>query len=114
MAFFDLLILFFLTMIVGSVVGIGFGMLSMLLLKMQDNRKLLKIIQGKIPNKIKLDNKMVDVNKFTYKEDDGEIIKKVTLADIVKKSSPEPLKEEKTPIKKRKKVFFWKRKEEKK
>ena len=109
MAFFDVLIWFVLTMLIGGSVGIVFAMLSRLVLKRRDRNYALKVIQGKIPNNLELDGKKVDVNKFQYKENDGEIIK-VNITDIGKKTQSEALKDEKNPTKPTQRVSFWKRK----
>ena len=67
-------------------------------LKKQDRMKALMVIGGKTPNNLKLDGKIIDVNKFTYKEDDGVLHKGVTFADIVKKAPQNLLKQEKVPF----------------
>ncbi len=113
MALFDFLIWLTLGGIVGASVGVGTAKLALYYKKRQDEKKVFEIIEGKAKNTFKLEGKMINVNKFTYKEDDGEIKRKVTLADIVKKTPQKPLKDEKAPIERtlpHKKVFFWKRK----
>lgn len=100
MALFDLLIWIALTIIFGGSVGIGMAKLISLYEKKQDIKKVFEIIEEKTPNNLKLDGKMIDVNKFTYKEEDGELKKKVTFADIVKETSQKPLRHGN-------KGFFW-------
>ncbi len=113
MALFDLLIWFFVGGIIGGSVGMGISKLFLFIQKSKDQGNLLKIIQGKSPNNYKLDGKMVNIHKFIYKEDGGEIIR-IEITDMIKKTSLEAPKDEKTPIERTKKVFFWKRKKEKK
>ena len=101
MALFDSLVGLILAIVVGGSVGIGASKLASSYLKRQDKQKVLEVIEGKVQNSLKLDGKTINVNKFTYKKDDGEIIRKVTLADIVEKASPQALN-------RGNKVPFWK------
>lgn len=105
MAFFDILIWIIITLVIGGSVGIGSSKLASLYLKKQDGIRVLNVIKGKSPNNLKLDEETINVKKFQYKRNDGEIIK-VNLTDIVKKVSEIPLKQQKTPFRKRLKDKF--------
>ncbi len=97
MAFFDLLIWITITLAMGGSVGVGSSKLASLYLGKQDLIRVLNVIKGESPNNLKLDGETINVNKFQYKRNDGEIIK-VKMVDIVKKASEIPLKQQKTPF----------------
>ncbi len=86
MGFIDVLIWGGVTLAVGGSIGAGSAKLASSYLKEQDKKKIVKVIEGKIPNTLKLDGNLIQVDKFQYKKSDGEIVK-VDLADIAGKSS---------------------------
>ena len=46
----------------------------------------MKVIEGKIPNALKVDGNLIEIKIFQYKKGDGDIVK-AELSDIVKNSS---------------------------
>lgn len=97
MGFIDYLVWGGIIMVVGGSIGAGFAKLSSLYYKSQDKKKIVGVLEGKIPNTLKLDGELIQVKKFQYKKSDGEIVK-VNLADIVPKTSQKPLSKEKTSL----------------
>ena len=95
MALFDILIWIFLLLIVGSSMGALGAKLATSRLNRLEEKKSLLIVNGKIKNILKLEGRLINVDKFTYRDDDGEIQKKVKLSDLVKKTQSAPLKQEK-------------------
>lgn len=104
MAFFDLLIWFVLGTIVGGLVGIGAAKFIFYLTKIQDQKKILEIIEGNLQNKIKMDGETIDIDKFVLKDNDGKMIH-IDLKSI-KKTPSKALKSEKTTVLERIKGFF--------
>lgn len=86
MGFVDILSWVGVTLVLGGSIGAGFAKLSSSYLKEQDKKKIVRVIEGKIPNTLKLDGNLVEVKEFQYKKSDGEIVK-VKLKDLVKNSS---------------------------
>ena len=97
MGFIDILSWIGVTGVVGSSVGMGAAKLASQYLKEQDKKKIVRVIEGEIPNTLKLDGNLVQVSKFQYKKSDGKIVK-VELKDLAKKSSQKALNEEKTSL----------------
>ena len=97
MAFFDYLIWGVVVLIIGGSIGILSAKLAAYHLKKQDKKKIVRVIEGKTPNTLKLDGDLIQVDKFQYKKSDGEIVK-VKLSNIAKKTSQVPLNEEKTSL----------------
>ena len=97
MGFMDYLVWGGITLVIGGSVGSGFAKLSQVYLKSQDKKKIVGVLEGKIPNTLKLDGELIQVDKFQYKKNDGEIVK-VKLADITPKTSQKPLSKEKTSL----------------
>ena len=96
MAFFDLLIWFILGTVVGGSVGMGAAKFIFYLTKIQDQRKILEIIDGKVKNNLKVEGETIDVDKFIVKDNDGKIIY-IDLKDV-KKTLPRALNSEKTTL----------------
>ena len=94
MGFLDVLAWGGITLALGGSVGAGSAKLAAYYLKEQDKMKVVKVIEGKIPNTLKLDGNLIQVDKFQYKKSNGEVVK-VKLADLVKKSSQKASIEEK-------------------
>ncbi len=107
MALFDTLILAGITIVIGGSVGIGISKIFVSYQKRQDRNKALKFIEGKLKNNLKLDGELINVDKFSYKEADGNMQSELTLANIVEKNQPQDLKEGKKGSFWR----FWKKKE---
>lgn len=80
--------------IVGGSIGMGMAKLTLLILARQDRMKMIQVIEGKIPNNLKLDGETINVNKFIVKNNDGEMID-VKFIDPRKKTSSQGLNSEK-------------------
>ena len=86
MGFIDILSWIGVTLVIGGSIGMGTAKLSLIYLKEQDKKRVRGVIEGSIPNTLKLDGNLIEVSKFQYKKSDGEIVK-VNLKDIAKNSS---------------------------
>lgn len=106
MPFIDYLIWGVVALVIGGPVGIGFYKLTHSYSKKQEKKKIFDFLEEKTPNNLKIDGETINVKKFIYKQNDGELIN-VEIADIAKKAKIEGLKQEKTPFLKRiiQKVF---------
>ena len=73
MAFFDFLIWF----TVGSLIGIGVGIpvakFSIRQLKNKDRNKMIKVINGEIPNNLNFEGEIINVQTFVSKDSEGNI-----------------------------------------
>lgn len=83
MVFTDYLVWGGITLVVGGSIGAGVAKLSSLYLKRQDKKKIVRVMEGKIQNTLKLDGDLIQVDKFQYKKNNGEIVK-VKLKDLAK------------------------------
>ena len=105
MAFFDFLIWF----TVGSLIGIGVGIsaskFSMRLLKTKDENKMIKVINGEIPNNLNFEGEIINVQKFVNKDSDGNI-KTVIFGKDFKKTPQKALIGQKITVFKRIKGLF--------
>jgi len=108
----DSIIWFALVVVIGGSIGMAAAKFVSSYQKEQDKKKMFEVIEGKIPNNLKLDGKIIKVDKFVYKDDEGEVIK-VKLGDLAGKTSQKPLKEEKKGFFNRLLIKYWKRRETK-
>ncbi len=70
-------------LVVGTPIGVLSAKVASAYLKRKDRRKILKVMAGKIPNSLKLDGELIEVDTFKYKKSDGKIVK-VKLEDLAK------------------------------
>ena len=83
MGFIDYVIWGTITLAIGGSIGAGAAKIASSYLKIKDENKIVRVMEGKIPNTLKLDGELIQVDKFQYKKSDGEIVK-VKLKDLAK------------------------------
>ncbi len=105
MAFFDILIWVFITLVIGGPVGMVIAKLASSFLRIQDEKKMIEVINGRIPNNIKVDGEIFNIQKFTSKNKDGKMVV-VEFGKESKKTSPQSLNSEKITLLKRLKGMF--------
>ena len=74
MGFIDYVVWGAVGLVVGGSIGAGCAKLAVLYLRKVDKDKVTKVIEGKIPNTLKLDGEIIQVDKFKYKKGDGKIV----------------------------------------